>query len=695
MVDITNILNNQGNTPVTLQAPTDPSFAAGYQRAVSGNDQLLGQEVSQLNSLRLQEKRAILTKNEADYQAQMALPQAADAIKKSALDAINSIAAIDETQRLKEVKAQEATYITGGLFGVESAYNDFVTKTNIPTNGDGYSQSVADVINKNMVNVLNAAPTEESKLELYQRLSKFKLDAVQHAFGLEAKQRENYRTSVVNSTLNEISNKVYLDPTNIKNYNEQLDILQNTLKEQGKDEAYISMWRQQADSKMYQQQVDGFIANSQFGEGLKVLSDEKTIKSMDTNQYMQVTGRFNSALSQFTKNQSKQADLQAALAARISGHDYPDAPLANKAAELDYQNYAQQTGLDNLHNISDKDIGQATSALMSYFNNRPTMLGDYVKNLIQGGVKTSSNPNEAAALSRVIYQIKNDPTSKLIPLLGQLDKDTLDQALLIGDQLSTGKTSLESVTFARDVVKNKSNYSEQQINAYNKDNGDYSSDLEKTFGTSWSLKSADEDIARLSYEMPKRVSDYMKAGYSGDRAKELALLDLKQKAGYTDINGSGQIMIGAPDKYYNDRELDVVKGLIENGISDYAKQAGLQNYSNRVGEYTDAQGLKRAMTIGIKPWVGVTEYGNNNSRLYLLADMTTGQPLTEPGNPLRLATIDVGLNQTEYQKKTDEFIKTLSDKANERKSFLQNTYKTMIDTTSKLAMTKSGGVYVS
>ncbi len=607
MVDITNLLTDQGTTASVTQSPTDTSFAAGYQSSVGGNDAILRKSLSEAEQYRAQEKRAALISQEADYQSKMSLPEGTEKLKQASMSALNTIAAIDETKRLAEVKKNESNYLTNSLLDIQQGYIDYVNNNPVPTDGKGYSQAVAGQINASLKDALDNAPTEQSKIELYQHATEMKMNAVNKAFDLETKQRETFRDTKINNQLSSIANNVYQDPASIDSFKGQVGLLAESLKIAGKDEAYVNQFIHNASGILVNQQVKGYlglntVAGFNAAEAVLKSSDAKNF--ITTSQYDTLVNSYGTERKAMIKELQKQQQKERASVLITHGMATKDTPGAIEAADDMFFNFMQSEVGNDIKNNPTK----AVNSMADYIRKTGSVIGEQTQSYITSSVLNSLDPDTVGTTSQMIYQLAGDQTGFGSRFTAQLPSDVIKEASKVAVLINSGYAAADAVAVARKELRELSPVKKMELEGISKSltEGQIDSILFKAYD-GWGVDfTAAYGQGVKSYATEIFKTKWVEAGGDSEVATRLTMTALNKIGSITHVNGRKEFMIGAPVTG-NDKIDTQIQNDVQDQLINLVSADGFEwrTYNSDVGNRKFVNTLPNPITIGLDKFRGV------------------------------------------------------------------------------------------
>lgn len=663
--------------------PGDNQTATQVMNNTAGQyEYSLNSELNKLDRLNLQSYRSQIVANEAQHQADLALPEAMTKIQGTVVGAINTIAANNEAQRKADELNEAKSYAinTGLQFQNDFQQYQQQAQANMPANGQGYALGVQGFINDQIKNYMDNAPSQTAKLDVYEKLSNFKLKAMSDAFNTETSTRQQYNVNQAAQGVDFLANQIRSNPTQYGSALSQLNDIGSVLKDNGLNDAQVSDFVGKAKSTFIDSQVKGILGSNNPVSALNILNTDDVKQTLDPNHYDQLVNHAATVANEWAVQQKNQADealmLQAyttnKLPAGVPGYD----KVADQAAQSMLFNQLGDTS-----KATADSIPQIASSVATYFKTYNSGMGKTTKDIITSKLLTSQNPFEVAAYAMGINALQQDPAGGNAQVIKSLPEDAQLRAQRVAELASVGVDAPNAVNIVNQEMQAAKNpalkaFAEQQAAA---DKDTINNLVGSTLKDFWF--SADPYTQTKVKEEAQQLYGanllrYQNANLAQAAVqKEIAFKYAQSAVNSTGITDGGEYMEAAPELYYRG---DVLKQF----MNDAAAQK--QALADKLG--TDPS------NILIKPIPNVTIGQSPSAKDYMYVDKSTGLRITtEENGQTMYPTFHFALDNTRYGKEIQQMVANVAAKRQE----INSQYNATQDSINSLVGNLSSGSYVN
>ena len=427
MPQIPNFLNTQNSVPLQeTPAINENQAKADYSQSLDTYSQLINTQLQQYQRVAYQSDRANLMATEAQHQAAMNLPESMNKIQQLQLHGIQVDASINEMQKEKEQKANDASWMANAQMSLQSSYLTFQdqAKQSMASRWiSGYHQQIQQFVNNQIEAGAKAAPSHNALIDWVDKTNSFARQALDQSFSTEMLQRQNYRVGQVNSAASSLVNQVRQDPGNMDSYLKQLPDITSALGQTGYGKNEIDTVNSQFTSQIYGAQIKGLLDKKDgpnTDSALALLGSPDAEDNIGTKQYQQLVSQAGAQKSFLLTHHAKDATL-AANTLLFQGHMVdPSDPGMNAASDQSFKQNLGET-VDNSVNASQKDVSSIASTVGTYFRQQPELLGTKTKSQLDNILTMSQNPYQVAGIALGMSDTLNDPNQKAQRIFNSLD----------------------------------------------------------------------------------------------------------------------------------------------------------------------------------------------------------------------------------------------------------------------------------
>lgn len=552
-----NLPTTNKNVAPTLIAPSvDRSVLQAASSATATEGEKLNAQLNDLNRATAEARRTALVAKESQDQLNLQLPDALRKLENINVNAIAQISAIDEAKRKAEQNKTDAAYNLNSLLQFQTEFNAFSRQAESQISGDGagHAEAVQSFINENMNKYLSQAPSEDAKLELYSKLSTFKLQAMDRAFSLEDKQRNTYRINLATDGVTKLTNEVLTNPQFADAALSQLAPVEETLRQNGVDENGIAAFIASSKASIVNAQVNGLLKSSTPQEAMSVLSSDLAKSSLPASHYERLVDETGRVMRTYIEEQKKAAENAVVLQSFAAGYLPKGAKGFDDAADT----AASQMLFSRIGDTSAmtaESVPTVASEMSAYFKQYNAGIGKNTNNIIANKLLVSKNPYEVAAYAIGMDSLSKDPSgNKSQPFL-DLPEEARVMATRVANLASFGIDPKDAVDMARKAIQSTkvggvNIMSNPEIAKTVRDSVD---------GIVSDLGANAIDAAYISAEARSVYESFLTKYNDPDIAKQETEKAVKFKYAETNVDGESRVMEAAPELYYSGDLLDKFK----------------------------------------------------------------------------------------------------------------------------------------
>lgn len=641
-----NLPTNQGNTQATLVTPSiDQGVVQQAQVSAGLTEQQLNAELGALDQANNQARRANLVAKEQKAQEDLGMADALIKMQNVSLNAINTIAQIDESRRRADEEKAAKAYSLNTTLQFQNDYFQFAreARANMSPDGAGYAESIHEFINSQLDNYVKGSPNEVAKLDVYERLSGFKIKAVSDAFDLEDKQRTSYRINQATNSVNYLTNQVSQDPASAPLLINNLAPIADTLRDNGVSESEVQDFLYAGKASIINAQVTGTLAGKNPHEAVTLLSSEATKSALPPQQYNRLVDETATLLDHYAKQQKVEAEKAMSVQAFAAGYLPKGAEGFDKAADaMAAQTLFSQIG--DTSNIHSDQVPMVASALSGYFKEYNAGVGKDTKNIITNKILVSQNPYEVAAYAIGMDSLSKDPSGNKAAAFNDLDGEAKVLATRISNLASFGIDAKQAVELARNEIKfSKQPGSDQVLNTMIKDSDGVAGAIDAALD-GWFTKVSDFEASQIKGDAEYVFRANLVKYKSVDLAKQETEKAIKNKYAHTEVDGETRIMEGAPELYYDGDLLNKFKTDLVVEKDKLAASLGIAKEDMYIQAISGR----------------TTEQDRLDKKQYYVYNKKTGLPVQDDNYNFAVFTFSV--DQTEYGAKLKEANAALAQK---------------------------------
>lgn len=549
-----NLPTVQGNTQAALVTPSiDNGAVSAAQAVASVSEQNLNRSLGELDQANNQARRANLVAKEQEAQLGLAMSDSLVKMQNISLNAINTIAQIDEARRKSEEDKTAKAYSLNSTLQFQNDYFQFAreAKANMSADGAGYAESVHEFINSQLDNYVKSAPNESARLDMYERISGFKVKAVSDAFDLEDKQRTSYRINQATNSVNYLINQVSVDPASAPLLINNLGPIADTLRENGVGEAEVNDFLYAGKASIINAQITGTLSGATPHEAVNLLSSEATKAALPPQQYNRLVDQTASLLDGYAKEQKAKAEKAMTMQSFAAGYLPKGSKGFDQAADaMAAQTLFSQIG-DTTNTLPDQ-VPMIASSLSSYFKEYNAGIGKETNNIISNKILVSQNPYEVAAYAIGMDSLSKDPAGNKAAAFNDLNEEARVLATRISNLASFGIDAKQAVELARNEIKfSKQAGNTEALNQLIKDGGKDAVDgAINSALDGWFSSVSDFERAQVKGDADYVFRANLVKYKNVDLAKQETEKAIKNKYAQTEIDGESRVMEAAPELYY-------------------------------------------------------------------------------------------------------------------------------------------------
>lgn len=549
-----NLPTVQGNTQAALVTPSIDNGAVNAAQAVASvSEQNLNRSLGELDQANNQARRANLVAKEQEAQLGLAMSDSLVKMQNISLNAINTIAQIDEARRKSEEDKTAKAYSLNSTLQFQNDYFQFAreAKANMSADGAGYAESVHEFINSQLDNYVKSAPNESARLDMYERISGFKVKAVSDAFDLEDKQRTSYRINQATNSVNYLINQVSVDPASAPLLINNLAPIADTLRENGVGEAEVNDFLYAGKASIINAQITGTLSGATPHEAVNLLSSEATKAALPPQQYNRLVDQTASLLDGYAKEQKAKAEKAMTMQSFAAGYLPKGSKGFDQAADaMAAQTLFSQIG-DTTNALPDQ-VPMIASSLSSYFKEYNAGIGKETNNIISNKILVSQNPYEVAAYAIGMDSLSKDPAGNKAAAFNDLNEEARVLATRISNLASFGIDAKQAVELARNEIKfSKQAGNTEALNQLIKDGGKDAVDgAINSALDGWFSSVSDFERAQVKGDADYVFRANLVKYKNVDLAKQETEKAIKNKYAQTEIDGESRVMEAAPELYY-------------------------------------------------------------------------------------------------------------------------------------------------
>lgn len=671
MVTIPDFLSGQQSSATRQAGIQDPNQVASAQTRITAQTQrLLQSQLVEADQRSAEAKRAEIANIEAQHNARMstALPmlfqQIGGQLTKTALD----LQALDDKQAELELKAKEDYYIVNQSIAFQERYFNYVNEAQQKAgpDGAGYTANTVDWVNKEIEAILQQAPSEASRLDMFKSMGQFKLKALTAANSFERNRRTEARQFSLLQGANSLANQAFANPAEAGEYIDQLNGYRSIL-EQDTDMSPIEIEKalQRASSPIFSSAIKGMLSQGNYTEAQKMLHSDAAMDTLDNNQFIALQNGVDSIRMEQIRIQQEELHKANIIAGMKMGLAPENVKEANEAANAIFDEEINSLIGPDGKLLEGYDMNDLQAVAVDTYRKYPAMpIGSKHKNIMTNGIM-NGDPVAAVENANIVKSLLADPISA--HKVAALPEQARTEAIKIMQLVDFGIPPAEAVETARKELRtvdpNRLFQAKLQVDEYFQDNGPIDL-VDEVMGVDSGVGAMD-----AAYEAEQVLRSLTARHGDIEVALEQVKMHMGKKYAVSSFNGSSELMPYAPEKYYNAQDLNIMHNTFNQYLKDVTKELGgdvdLAGSHGLIGHggwrmsFKDQLGDPREINVKLKDAGVYTAQGSNKSRQYLIVDTETNIPILEsqvkPGGMDRPLSFNFKLEDTpEYKEKMKE-----------------------------------------
>lgn len=666
MVRIPRFAGTSATTPVIQQQSIDPNVATkALQISTKGIQAELQNELNSFQQLNEEaDRRAIMT-NELQHQAnlQTALPRLYSQLSLQVSNAVSNIRAVDEQQKRAELKSAEDVYLATNSIRFQEDYLNFTENLEVKPDGSGYTKDVLEFVNQRTEQLLSLAPSEQSRLEMYSYLGKFKINATSQSKGIEKNKRIEFRQTEFVNAASSLRAQATSNPALVDTYISQLLPFKQALLEDGVPQKAVNQMLSQAIEQVEIGRIEGLVQEGGAMKALGELGSADMVSRISNPKYVETHEVVSRAITKASKDSMKMLK-NASLKEQFENGFIPSNTTDHKAiqSEMFKEYLGKYLNKDGsvIEGMSPRDAQQIA---VDYYSRFPNLkLTEEHKGAIASGI-LHGNPEVALQNALMVESLRGNPNTSLT--VTNLDSQTEQEAYKIVQLNQAGLTPQEAVDGARDILRNtdpnKLKLAKEQAREFLVDNP-IEDMLDEVFDTWYSNFNDVEGVRQAAIELRPVFDDLVAIHGDVEIAKKQLTARMTTKFAVSSINDTNELMPYAPEKYHTPEEMDWFKGdlgeYLNNVVIESGQDINLVKGSNDDWDYSVVVDGK-AREVTMKSVQGATQASPESQKEYGIFFKDTGlQVKLEDLNP-NLSPLPLGYSfdkqsHPEYIKKIEQ-----------------------------------------
>lgn len=592
------------------------STAAITNQPVTAAASAVNNDLKSLDYARLTAQKTQIMEDEAKHQQGLNLPLAMSRMEENTLNAVGQIAQINEIKRSADLKQQNQSWVTNQTIDLETKFNDYLRKAKSEANpdGSGFDGDVLNWFNDYEKNSLKNAPSQEGLTDMYARTSAFKINAMRVAGEFQTAMRSKNRINVSTQNVSNLAATAYDNPEALASGLNSVDKLGRALTGDLKDPADVDKFINSAKATLYVSTLKGALARNDFDLVAQLGGNEKLQDAVPPLQFTSIMTAAAKQEEKYNKDQDKIKESKVMTAQYDGGNLSKSMPGSEDIATQSFVDFTKTLG--DTSQMKPQDIGLISTSLVRYFSNK-NFTSKEVGKIIAGKINTASNPNEAAAYAVTVNSLSKDPTLLGTKVLTEVDAKSRARAYNISDIMQATGDAEKAIALTDKIAQGEQNAPKGGAdlllkswagNGTNDVKNKMAKQYDSIFNGRWiGSPLTDNDKAYGAAELESHTKQFLDAGFNVKDALELASDEIKKTRAVTKVNGRDELMVGAPELYYDEQQMVKVKKIFSEGVADYKKTIPTDSIFSP--------------NIGVAPWDGLTQFQSNKERWYLLMDM--------------------------------------------------------------------------
>jgi len=607
--------NNQPMQQQTVSNVENLAQLAGAQ--ASGLQNAFSVALSQADSLKAQSDRANQIADESAFNTRIEnlLPGFQNDVGKLTLNAVNTIAGIAEQNYQNQLKAQEDVYMMSNMVKVQEQYLD-VTKS-----GALSPEDTRKWFNGQIESVLQTAPSESAKLDMFSKLSQYKISALDESYKNDLIQKKQQMGMELDNVVNSLSKQVFNDPTNIQAFNDQLNNIPVAMKAAGFDDQAIKSAMISSEARLSASAINGFLDKGDIKSAMVVL---QSTGSFPDDKKRELTTQI---VESFRKQQLSELNI---FQEAISRDSFNNGGLQvgskewGRVADSQFMGFMTQS-IGDTSTMGRTDVSKVSASIATYFETFNQGMGPDTAKMLVGKISNSSNPNEVAAYSVAIKNMTTMPQFVQNGIGKDLveNKDKFADAFMVADLVSAGTSPEEAVNRTREVLRNSSptvlQYRKKDLDSYwsKKDSTDIMNKIQDDAGINWNIEMSPDYQTIADYR--DTFDNFFMLSGDADKAEEMTQAYVAKNYAATTVNGKKELMKGAPELYFKGKTLELFNTEYNNVLTQ------MGNVNKDTHEVTLPSGK-----VVLPKLVSVEDGGfaTSGQKAYMLIDSKTGSLIT-------------------------------------------------------------------
>lgn len=655
MVKLNLPFSDQAPVPVIQNPQSDPNRLTSYANATTqGLNQMLDTAYGQAESFRQQAQRAEALAVEARNNADLSklAPAAMKGIGDAMTNTANALLAIDQQQYERELPLKEKAYLLEGTYNTQTEY--MALKSKLAESRDPKAlEKLQSFVHNNAMSYLSKAPSEDAKLDMLGKFTKFKLAAYEDGLSIQHSAARARVNSQLNNASGAVLKSVRENPENIVAHLTQMQQVASVYKETGASPQAVKQYEDTLTKKIYSESVGSLLNKGSTAGALAMLGKDEVRKNLAPGDYESLVDK--TAQQALRETVGAKFNLQEQIGYRnyLQGNIGPDMKNASKYADIGFLQF--KTTLGSNDGTNKENWNQVSQNITNWFSQNNKVMGKQSTSYLVNNALDDTNIPNALAHSSVLDNIFNNKLSPASKLASQLLKNADDKQLggaLQFSRLVRGgvapEVALKSVkdSLSEVLTPEQKTQRRNDWNKFWKDN-DPKDVAWSHFDTWWPGEKEPVNLPMYADELKKTTQDYFQVTKDMNTALTMAEAKLKDKFHMTDINGRKEIMESAPELYTDN--IDKFKeSLVKNVIADLANKGYEVDGKNFTAKKNDV-----IMELGIQPIYNYT-VNQKGSKTYYVVDKKTDMPLMDDSG--NYVVFNYGVNLSKYKSERDMII---------------------------------------
>lgn len=617
-----------------INLPGDTSAAQTVQQGLIQNIGALGNlaagnaagladafsiSLQQSEQLKSQSERADLMASEAEFntRADQLIPGITNEVSKLTLNTVNTIAGLAERNYQNNIQMAEKAFVLDAFTSAQTDYMDLIKQ------GSLSPKDTNTWFNQRIESAIGAAPSVASKLDIRSKLTQFKVGALEDSYKQDLENKKQLVGVTLDNTINNLAKQAYANPTSLSDLLLQSDSAKSVLESAGYSTTEIDANMEVVRAKISAASVQKFLDSGDTNSALNLIADSGDIRFDHKARLL------NDALKTYQQSASQQLDVLKG-ASNQSAFMNGELTRGTKAWEdastssflTFYNDQIGSTGIDGNNYL------EVAAKTVAYFENFGQGMSKDTAKFFTDKLTYSNNPYEIASISKALIGLTTNPITKSSGAAKDIleNKDKFAEAYRIDALISAGTSPDVAVNKVREAAQamtpTKQKLLEDNLNTYWKDNQKSIADKIENSIAGWTTIPEYQKIG-LSADYMDQFNSFYKLTGNVEEAEKLTSEYVSRNYGESSINGSNEIMEGAPEMYFSGKSLDMFKKDYNKALENIASEMG-GTFNGDTSEILVDGKISKPKLISI-PGFTVNQEG---AKSYMIIDSATGQLLT-------------------------------------------------------------------